>query len=120
MPRKAPSVEYLMRRYGQTWPEAFYQSVLWQRTQRLTLVMARGTCELKHGGCGRLIPAGQSRVDHIKPLRQHPDLATEPTNLRVLCLACHNSRHGTVRAPFHLRGADRNGFPTAADHPWNR
>jgi HNH endonuclease len=120
MPRKGGSVDYFIRRYGPTWPEAFYDSRLWQQTRRKAVVLARGTCQLQHGGCGMLIPAGASRVDHIQPLREHPHLAIEPTNLRVLCLGCHNARHGTKRAPFELRGADCHGWPIAPEHPWNR
>ncbi|NLY16632.1 MAG: HNH endonuclease [Gammaproteobacteria bacterium] len=37
---------------------------------------------------GRATPA--QVVDHIKPLKTHPELATEWDNLRSLCHACHN------------------------------
>lgn len=32
-------------------------------------------------------------VDHIFELEFHPNLATEPENLRTLCRDCHNKRH---------------------------
>lgn len=38
---------------------------------------------------GRITPA--RLVDHIKPLKTHPELATEWSNLRSLCQSCHNS-----------------------------
>lgn len=38
------------------------------------------------GGKGRL------EVDHIKPLRTHPDLALVLTNLQCLCVACHSRK----------------------------
>lgn len=36
----------------------------------------------------RVTPA--QLVDHIEPLKERPDLATEWSNLRSLCHACHN------------------------------
>lgn len=32
-------------------------------------------------------------VDHIEELKDRPDLALDPNNLRVLCKDCHNKRH---------------------------
>ncbi|MDR2276732.1 MAG: HNH endonuclease [Vagococcus sp.] len=32
-------------------------------------------------------------VDHIEELKDRPDLALEPSNLRTLCKDCHNKRH---------------------------
>ena len=37
---------------------------------------------------GRVTPA--QVVDHIEPYKLRPDLATEWSNLRALCHACHN------------------------------
>ncbi len=31
-------------------------------------------------------------VDHIKSLADHPELKTDPTNLRSLCHSCHSKR----------------------------
>jgi len=36
--------------------------------------------------------AGDLEVDHIKPLRSHPDLAFELTNLQTLCVRCHSRK----------------------------
>ena len=33
-------------------------------------------------------------VDHIKELEDYPELALEPENLEVLCVTCHNKKHG--------------------------
>ncbi len=33
-----------------------------------------------------------SEVDHIQPVRSHPELRLEPSNLRSLCLPCHSRR----------------------------
>lgn len=39
--------------------------------------------------CGK---KGGIEVDHIKPIRTHPDLALELTNLQCLCVACHSRK----------------------------
>ena len=38
------------------------------------------------GGAGRL------EVDHIKPVRSHPALSYEPSNLQALCPSCHTRK----------------------------
>ncbi|GEL67239.1 HNH endonuclease [Marinilactibacillus psychrotolerans] len=32
-------------------------------------------------------------IDHIKELKDYPELSLEPSNLRTLCKDCHNKRH---------------------------
>jgi 5-methylcytosine-specific restriction enzyme A len=38
-------------------------------------------------GCG-----GRLEVDHIKPVRTHPDLSYTPGNLQALCPGCHTKK----------------------------
>jgi len=38
-------------------------------------------------GCG-----GRLEVDHIKPVRSHPDLSYSPDNLQALCQVCHTRK----------------------------
>ena len=38
-------------------------------------------------GCG-----GRLEVDHIKPVRTHPELSYEPRNLQALCPSCHTRK----------------------------
>jgi 5-methylcytosine-specific restriction protein A len=38
---------------------------------------------------GRVTPA--TDVHHVKPLRTHPHLRLDPSNLRALCAPCHNA-----------------------------
>jgi len=38
-------------------------------------------------GCG-----GRLEVDHIKPVRTHPDLSYSPDNLQALCQVCHTRK----------------------------
>src|SRR5262245_49553739 len=69
---------------------------------------------------------GQARVDHIKPLKTHPDLACDMANLRTLCPSCDNQGHrekgqrkGSPRNErFSIRGVDRNGMPIDPKHHW--
>jgi 5-methylcytosine-specific restriction enzyme A len=39
--------------------------------------------------------AGRLQVDHIKPLRSHPELAFDLANLQTLCIACHSAKTQT-------------------------
>jgi 5-methylcytosine-specific restriction protein A len=38
-------------------------------------------------GCG-----GRLEVDHIKPVRTHPELSYDPGNLQALCPGCHTRK----------------------------
>lgn len=38
-------------------------------------------------GCG-----GRLEVDHVKPVRTHPDLSYTPGNLQALCPGCHTKK----------------------------
>lgn len=51
--------------------------------------MARRRDGFKCIACGA---AGRLEVDHIKPLRTHPELALELSNLQCLCTACHSRK----------------------------
>lgn len=35
---------------------------------------------------------GRLEVDHVKPVRTHPDLAYDPANLQALCPSCHTRK----------------------------
>ncbi|RTL86451.1 MAG: HNH endonuclease [Hyphomicrobiales bacterium] len=35
---------------------------------------------------------GDLEVDHVHPVRTHPELAYEPLNLQTLCVACHSRK----------------------------
>ena len=35
---------------------------------------------------------GRLEVDHVHPVRTHPELAFEPGNLQTLCPACHTRK----------------------------
>ena len=56
----------------------------WTNLSR-TLRAQAGRC----AACGDPRSAADLTVDHIEPLAARPDLAYEPSNLRVLCRDCH-------------------------------
>jgi 5-methylcytosine-specific restriction enzyme A len=42
--------------------------------------------------CRKCGTGGRLEVDHIKPVRTHPELAYEPRNLQALCPSCHTKK----------------------------
>jgi hypothetical protein len=56
------------------------------RTLRMEIMERDGGACVKCGARGRL------EVDHIKPVRDAPDLSYEPTNLQTLCPSCHTRK----------------------------
>lgn len=44
-------------------------------------------------GCSFVAPSPEYlEIDHIKPIATHPELAIEPTNLRLLCPPCNRKK----------------------------
>ena len=93
----------------------FYGSKEWKDLRVQALVRDGYRCVL----CGISI-AGykQSRVDHVIPRKQRPDLALVLGNLRSLCVPC-DLRHDAAR-PGSLGKAvalpvDTNGFPIGSE-----
>lgn len=39
----------------------------------------------------------QLTIHHIHPRSTHPHLTNDPSNCMVLCVNCHEKRHGVVR-----------------------
>jgi 5-methylcytosine-specific restriction protein A len=97
----------------------FYQSPEW-KSLRLKALQRDGYCCTK---CGTSVRGfRQSRVDHIKPRKERPDLALMLGNLRTLCVRCdairHNDKGGhNALVPRAPTGAD--GFPIEASSAWN-
>ena len=59
------------------------------RTLRMAILERDGFRCVQCGARGRL------EVDHVKPVRTHPALAWEPSNLQVLCPRCHGAKTRT-------------------------
>ncbi len=62
---------------------------------------------------------GRLEVDHIKPVRMHPELAFELTNLQALCSACH-SRKTRLECGFDPPSKDRIDWRNAVTELSNR
>lgn len=73
--------------------DAFYNSSKW-RNFRLK-ILKRDNYECLHCKARGLVTTTDKRliVDHIKELKDYPELALDPDNLRTLCHACHEKRH---------------------------
>ena len=64
----------------------FYSTWAWVKLRYEVLAEGDGRCVL----CGRSKAEGTYlQVDHIKPLKTHPELALVKSNLQVLCGACN-------------------------------
>lgn len=50
-------------------------------------ILERDGFRCRSCGCG-----GRLEVDHVKPVRTHPDLAYDPGNLQALCPGCHTKK----------------------------
>lgn len=50
-------------------------------------ILERDRYRCRSCGCG-----GRLEVDHIKPVRTHPNLSYDPANLQALCPKCHTRK----------------------------
>lgn len=74
--------------------KAFYKSVRWLEVRAIVLSRDDGLCQqCKRRGR----TATGSQVDHIKPRKQHQELAFDTENLETLCLSCHNAKRRQER-----------------------
>ena len=95
-------------------PNAFYKSRDWQIARRQALHDSGYRC----ARCGTsLVGIGRAaHVHHRKELKRTPALATEPLNLKPLCVGCHNAEHANMKRP--RSACDIDGNPIDASHPW--
>lgn len=61
------------------------------RTKRWTALRAE-ILERDRYRCQCCGARGRLEVDHVKPVRTHPELAYEPRNLQALCPGCHTRK----------------------------
>lgn len=75
----------------------FYKGTKWRKLRQQVLEEQNYECqECKENGRVTLANPDKHKsldIDHIKELSTHPELAYEITNLRVLCIRCHNAKH---------------------------
>lgn len=87
--------------------DPFYQTNQWRNLRHRVVARDRYRCTC----CGASVRGkGLSRVDHVIPRRQRPDLALSSSNLRTLCASCDNKRHSekgghhVEREPVNAQG----------------
>lgn len=64
----------------------FYKSADWAKLRYQALLRSNGHCECCNSS---KLDGAVLRVDHIKPIRTHPHLMKELSNLQVLCNRCN-------------------------------
>jgi len=94
-----------------------YKTPEWEKLRLHVLRRDSWTCKF----CGQLC-LGKKRnghspvVDHIKTVREHPELAMDPFNLRILCRACDNKRHSEKgKGGIDVPQVSADGFPEESD-----
>lgn len=57
---------------------------------------------------------GRLEIDHVKPVRTHPELSYDPNNLQVLCPSCH-TRKTRIECghPAPIRSPERTAWANA-------
>lgn len=85
------------------YPEEFIELLKMKRTNRSIRSAFNSKNALKNSiwqrdkytctRCGILSNQRKLEIDHIEPMQFAPELAFEPTNLRLLCVVCHRKRH---------------------------
>lgn len=83
-----------MKRLSKSERRAFYNSLEWKNFRPLVLERDNYECVwCKEEAKLTTIHDAVLEVDHIKELKDHPELALELSNCRTLCKNCHNKRH---------------------------
>lgn len=76
----------------------FYKGSRWRKLRQQVLQEQNYECqECKRQGRVTLADPEKHKsldIDHIEELSVRPDLAYEITNLQILCIPCHNAKHG--------------------------
>ena len=77
-------------------PDPRYKTAAWRRARTAALERDHYICQdclsAKQRG-ERLRPRAATTVHHIIPIKEHPELMLELSNLVSLCDPCHNKRH---------------------------
>ena len=64
---------------------AIYRTPRWKALRFL----AKRRDQFRCVQCGA---SGNLEVDHVKPVRSHPELALDLSNLQTLCVSCHSRK----------------------------
>lgn len=81
----------------------FYKSKEWQSVREKALERDNYECQLcKENGKVTTIDDAKLEVHHIKEVKTHPLLALSLSNLKTLCVSCHNEEHDRLKE-FQVR-----------------
>ena len=70
----------------------FYTSKQWRTFRAKMLKALDHVCT----DCNREVFGADITLDHILPLSKYPDLAYEPSNIRVMCRKCNGNKRDLV------------------------
>lgn len=88
-----------------------YKTEQWRKVRLMALKRDHYACVM----CGCDVRGkGLSRVDHIIPVKQRPDLALALANLRTLCAPCDNRRHSEKGLGKERPLTGDDGFPVGS------
>lgn len=84
--------------------QRFYASTKWQTLRHRLIVESGGVC----ASCGQIITDTSDLIVHHKieltpDNYRDPSISLSPSNLEVLCWACHSKHHAAERDPLHMR-----------------
>lgn len=71
--------------------QSFYHTKEWRRLRRIALIRDNRECQncKEDGLCTR----NALEVHHLEEVRLRPEKALELSNLKTLCIKCHNKEH---------------------------
>lgn len=69
---------------------AFYKTARWIAFRKYAMSLTENALCRTCKESGLIVPATQ--LDHIKPRKEHPELAYEIENMQGLCLSCHRKK----------------------------
>jgi len=89
-----------------------YHTPRWRKLRLEVVRRDAYTCVM----CGASVRGRRkSRVDHILPVRSHPELAWCKENLRTLCATCDNRRHSEKGRGYDPVEVGADGFPVGSE-----
>lgn len=95
-----------------------YHSTRWRALRLERLRMDNYRCVMCNAECyGKKRGSLSPRVDHIKEVKSHPELAWDKNNLRTLCPTCDNRRHREKGMGVKEQNVEVgiDGFPIGGD-----
>lgn len=70
----------------------FYVSKDWREFRGRMLKILDHICS----DCNKEVFGSDITLDHILPMSKHPELALEPTNMRILCRVCNSRKKDLI------------------------